>query len=76
MSTLRLAIIERVAAAGLPCKISVKLSQIGLELNRSLCTENLRRILIGAQHHGGFIRIDMEGSATVDNTLDVFGTVW
>ena len=64
------------AAAGLPCKISVKLSQIGLELDRSLCTENLRRILVGAQHHGGFVRIDMEGSARVDDTLDVFETVW
>ena len=71
-----LAIIERVAAAGLPCKISVKLSQIGLELDRSLCTQNLRRILIGAQYHGGFIRIDMEGSAMVDDTLDVFEAVW
>ena len=71
-----LATIEHVAAAGLACKISVKLSQVGLELDRTLCTENLRRILIGAQHHGGFVRIDMEGSAWIDDTLDVFETVW
>ena len=71
-----LAIIERVAAAGIPCKISVKLSQIGLELDQTLCTDNLRRILIGAQHHGGFVRIDMEASASVDDTLGVFDSLW
>ena len=71
-----LEIIERVGAAGLPCKISVKLSQLGLELDRALCADNLRRILAAAGERDGFVRIDMEGSATVDATLDLFETVW
>ena len=69
-------VIDKVGAAGLPCKISVKLSQIGLELDQALCTDNLRQILMAAKHRGGFVRIDMEGSTTVDDTLDVFNTVW
>ena len=71
-----LEIIERVGAAGLPCKISVKLSQIGLELDRALCADNLRRILTAAAARDGFVRIDMEGSATVEATLGIFETVW
>ena len=69
-------IIKAVGAGGLPCKISVKLSQIGLELDPSLCVDNLRRILTTARHEGGFVRIDMEGSVTVDATIEIFETVW
>jgi proline dehydrogenase len=68
--------IETVGAAGLPCKISVKLSQIGLELDPALCTDNLRQILTAARHQGGFVRLDMEGSGTVDATIEIFETVW
>ena len=71
-----LEIIDRVGAAGLPCKISVKLSQLGLELDRALCADNLRRILTAAGRRDGFVRIDMEGSATVDATLEIFEAVW
>ena len=39
-----LTIIDAISGAGLPCKISVKLSQIGLEINRDLCIDNLRQI--------------------------------
>ena len=68
--------IEQVGRDGLPCKISVKLSQIGLEVDRQLCVENLRSIVSVARGHDGFVRIDMEGSAFVDDTLDVLETLW
>ena len=34
--------------------------------------EHLRTIVIAAERHGGFVRIDMDGSALIDQTLDVF----
>ena len=68
--------VEQVGLAGLPCKISVKLSQIGIEIDAELCVDNLRRIVVAAEHHGGFVRIDMEGSRLVDRTLDSFALVW
>lgn len=71
-----LAAIERVGLGGLPCKVSVKLSQLGLEIGRELCHENLRSIARVAGSHDGFVRIDMEGSLLVDATLDVFETLW
>ena len=69
-------IIDRIGVAGLPCKISVKLSQIGLEVDRDLCVENLRQIVAASGRCGGFVRIDMEGSASVDATLDILDTMW
>ena len=68
--------VERVGRAGLACKISVKLSQIGLESDPDFCMTNLVSILGAAKHHGGFVRIDMEGSALIDQTLDIFEGVW
>ena len=52
--------------------ISVKLTQIGLELDEILCAENLARILGQAQVYGIFIRIDMEDSPYIDQTLAIF----
>ena len=68
--------ITTVGRAGLPCKVSVKLSQIGLDVDRSICLDNLQQILSAAAHEGGFVRVDMEGSATVDATLELVETMW
>ncbi len=69
-------VIECLADAGLESVLSVKPSQLGLELDRDLCSENLRKIVAAAGDHNGFVRIDMEGSQTVDDTLAVFETLW
>ena len=68
--------IEQVGLAGLPCKVSMKLSQIGLEVDRQLCLDQLREMAETARHHGGFVRIDMEGSRLLDDTLEAFETLW
>ena len=64
-----------VHAAGLPCQISVKLTQLGLALDSVECGANLRSVLDAAGDRC-FVRIDMEGSAWVDPTLDLFERVW
>ncbi len=56
---------------GLDQNISVKLSQLGLDIDKELCTENLDRIVHAAQEMHGFVRVDMEGSNETDATLDV-----
>lgn len=68
--------IDRVGRAGLPCKVSIKLSQLGLELDRDGCLHNLRLIADRAGAHDGFVRVDMEGSGLLDETLAVFDAVW
>jgi len=65
-------ILEREAAAGVEVNASVKLTQMGLDIDAALCEENLRRILVAAASRGGFVRLDMESSAYTDRTLDFF----
>lgn len=69
-------IIDRVVASGIGRNLSLKLTQLGLEVDRASCVDNLRRILDPAGRHEFFVRIDMEGSALTDPTLDVFETLW
>jgi proline dehydrogenase len=60
--------------AGIGRNLSLKLTQLGLDIDRAHAIDNLRRILDRAE--GFFIRIDMESSAYTDRTLEVFETLW
>ena len=71
-----LAIVERVIAAGVERNLSLKLTQLGLDVDRATATDNLRRILEATAGHGFFVRIDMEDSSYTDATLTVLETVW
>lgn len=56
--------------------ISIKLTALGLDLDRELCVTHLRAILARARDDGFFVRIDMEGSPYTQVTLDIFEQVW
>ena len=68
-------LISSVTAAGVGRNFSLKLSHIGLGVDRATCMDNLRRILEPAQRDVFYIRVDMEGSATTDVTLDILETM-
>jgi proline dehydrogenase len=69
-------IIERITASGIGRNLSLKLTQLGLDLGDDLALTNLRRILEPAALHEFFVRIDMENSPYTDRTLDVFERLW
>jgi proline dehydrogenase len=69
-------IVEVIVASGIERNISLKLTQLGVDVDRATCVDNLRRILEPAQRHGFFVRIDMENSPYTDVTLQVFETLW
>jgi proline dehydrogenase len=69
-------IIDAVVAAGIGRNLSLKLTQLGLDVDRACCVDNLRRVLDKAEANGFFIRVDMEGSAYTGVTLDIFETIW
>ena len=71
-----LGVIEKIAAAGVERNISLKLTQLGLTIDRATCVDNLRRILDAAAANSFFVRIDMENSPFTAVTLDVFETMW
>ena len=71
-----LRIIEAIAASGIERNISIKLTQLGLDVDRATCVDNLRRMLEPAERYGFFVRIDMEDSSHTQATLDIFETLW
>jgi proline dehydrogenase len=65
-------VMDRVQAAGLRAQISVKPTQLGLDLDQELCCENLQRLVDRAADRHNFVWIDMESSPYVDRTLELF----
>jgi proline dehydrogenase len=66
-----LGVLEQIRAAGLPTEVSVKLTQLGLDLDRNFCHENLAK-LIAATPPDKTLWIDMEQSPYVDVTLEIY----
>ena len=68
-----LTMLDRMAAAGsIEVNVSVKLTQMGLDIDEELCRRNMREIIERAREHGGFVRLDMESSEYTQRTLDFF----
>jgi len=67
-----LQMLDRMAAARVEVNVSVKLTQMGLDIGEELCADNMLRILDKAKALGGFVRLDMEGSDYTQRTLDFF----
>lgn len=64
--------VEGVAEAKLDGNVSVKLTQLGLDIDFGLCAENMRSVLTRAREVDVFVRMDMEGSAYTEPTLRLF----
>jgi proline dehydrogenase len=64
--------LQRIRQERLDSHVSVKLTKIGLDVDNTLCRSQLRRILDCAAETGGFVRIDMEESVYVEETLRIF----
>jgi proline dehydrogenase len=64
-------VIDEIARSGVCANVSLKLTQIGLGLDESVCAGNLERILARAQAANLFVRIDMEDTPYTDKTLDM-----
>ncbi|WP_445664156.1 proline dehydrogenase family protein [Fodinibius sp. AD559] len=52
--------------------ISIKLTMMGLDIDRNYCKDNLFRLLDVARENDQFVRIDMEGSDYTQMTIDIF----
>jgi len=63
--------IGRIEQIGLACEPSVKLTQLGLDINRARTREHLAAIAARIQAAGSYLWIDMEQSSYVDLTLDL-----
>ena len=70
-----LEVVRRVKESGLDAEVSVKLTQLGLDLGTGVATENLMRIADAAGAIPGRLWIDMESSPYVDATFEVYRAV-
>jgi proline dehydrogenase len=66
-----IAILDCVKQASVDANISIKLTALGLDISQELCEQNVCRILEHAQQVPIFVRIDMEGSAYTEQTVDI-----
>ncbi len=64
--------LDRLAAGAADVNVSVKLTQMGLDIDEDLCGRNMLEIVERARAHGGFVRLDMESSAYTQRTLEFF----
>jgi proline dehydrogenase len=64
-------ILKALKKEGLDLNVSLKLTQIGLDIDPDLCFRNLAKIVKTAESVGGFVRVDMEGSDVTQATLDI-----
>jgi proline dehydrogenase len=67
--------LDALAESGVRATVSLKLTQLGLDIRESLCLDNLRRILERARATVNHVTIDMESSDYTDATLHVFRTL-
>ena len=63
---------DEIERRGADCNVSIKLTLVGLEIDESLCRDNVDRIAAAAARHGNFVRIDMEDRTTTDATLRIY----
>jgi proline dehydrogenase len=66
-----LEVLDRIRQSGLQAEISIKLTQLGLDLSEELCFENLRAIIARAKKDS-IVWVDMEASNYVEATLDLY----
>ncbi|QQS47227.1 MAG: proline dehydrogenase family protein [Acidobacteriota bacterium] len=65
-------VLDRIRVTGVNSNVSVKLTQLGLDIDQEFCLENTRQIVEAAKRHDNFVRIDMEDSPKTDATLEIF----
>ncbi|MGB7296301.1 MAG: proline dehydrogenase family protein [Candidatus Aminicenantales bacterium] len=65
-------LLEAIPKAGVDSHVSLKLTQMGLDIDTEYCYRNIERIVGKAKTVGNFVRIDMEGTPHTQRTLDIF----
>lgn len=70
-----LAILNEIDKAKVRANVSIKLTQIGMGLDESICRQNLVRVLERARDCGNFVRIDIEDTPYTDTTIAMYNSM-
>jgi proline dehydrogenase len=63
--------LEAIAENKVKSNLSLKMTQLGLDIDKDFCLENMKRIVKTAQKYDNFVRIDMEDYSHCQITLDI-----
>jgi proline dehydrogenase len=66
-----LATLDALAARGLEANVSLKLTQMGLDIDPDFCRQNVARVAARAREVRAFVRVDMEDHTKTDITLEI-----
>jgi proline dehydrogenase len=69
-------LMNRIAKEKLNANVSMKLTQMGQDIDEAFLRENAGRVLDCGKQHDMFVRLDMESTEYTDRTLDFFRSVW
>ena len=69
-------VLDKIERTGIKSNVSLKLTQMGLDVDEELCYRNVSRVCERARELNNFVRLDMESSAYTDRTLDMFRRLW
>ncbi len=64
--------LDEIHASGVQSHLSVKMTSLGLDIDKDLCLSNMRKIVSRANQYGNFVRIDMEDYAHCQITIDIY----
>lgn len=64
--------LDAIAESGVTSNLSLKMTSLGLDINKELCVSSMKRILDRARQYGNFVRIDMEDYAHCQISLDIY----
>lgn len=65
-------LLNRIKDEGLESSISIKLTMLGLDIDKNYCKDNLFKLLEVAKEQQQFVRIDMEGTDYTEVTIELF----
>jgi proline dehydrogenase len=71
-----LRVLKLIEESGVESNISIKLTQLGLDIDEEFCYRNVLRLVEQAARRGNYVRIDMEDSSRTEATLRLFGRVF
>jgi proline dehydrogenase len=69
-------ILNKIESTRIDSNVSLKLTQMGLDVDEDLCYDNVSRICARAYELDTFVRLDMESTAYTDRTLEMFRKLW
>ncbi len=68
-------VLRTITKERLDANLSVKLTSLGLKLDKAFCTDNVAAIVRAAAEENIFVRLDMEDSSCTSDTIDIYQTL-